>query len=483
MPRLFKQKLIMIGFSLLLSSPVWGEGLTYQTSQIDSPQSLDLTVGTSKIIETPKKFKRASLAEPEIADTIVLSTNQVYVTAKKLGTTTLTLWGQDGKVSNVLQVLVTPDVTRLKEQMHMLLPDEPEIQVMSSNEHITVGGHVSNIEALNSALAIAEPFAPKKIINMMQVGGVQQVMMEVKISEMQRGLLKRLGVNFTRSQLGHRDFSIGTLNDLTNFNQDEDGIELDISSLSNLFLGFGIGNDAWTLSLDMLKEHGLAKSLAEPTLITESGQPASFLVGGEFPVPIPQNFNTLTIKFKEFGVGLKFTPTVLSNKRMSIVVNPEVSELDFGNGITSGGFQIPALITRRVKTVVELGDGQSFAIAGMLQDNIRETIQKYPVLGDIPVLGALFRSTSFQKDETELVVIVTPHLVKPIDLAKQTLPTDHYLEPNDFELMLMGYLEGAYPEKDVPRPSEAYQVGEPKLATPMPYRHGGIEGVFGHLAP
>ena len=483
MPRLFKQKLIMIGFSLLLSSPVWGEGLTYQTSQIDSPQSLDLTIGTSKIIETPKKFKRASLAEPEIADTIVLSTNQVYVTAKKLGTTTLTLWGQDGKVSNVLQVLVTPDVTRLKEQMHMLLPDEPEIQVMSSNEHITVAGHVSNVEALNSALAIAEPFAPKKIINMMQVGGVQQVMMEVKISEMQRGLLKRLGVNFTRSQLGHRDFSIGTLNDLTNFNQDDDGIELDISSLSNLFLGFGIGNEAWTVTLDMLKEHGLAKSLAEPTLITESGQPASFLVGGEFPVPIPQNFNTLTIKFKEFGVGLKFTPTVLSNERMSIVVNPEVSELDFGNGITSGGFQIPALITRRVKTVVELGDGQSFAIAGMLQDNIRETIQKYPVLGDIPVLGALFRSTSFQKDETELIVIVTPHLVKPIDLAKQTLPTDHYLEPNDFEFMLMGYLEGAYPEKDVPRPSEAYQVGEPKLATPMPYRHGGIEGVFGHLAP
>ncbi len=486
MPRLLMQKLLMIGFSLLLSSTAWGEGLTYQTSQIDSPQSLDLTVGTSKIVETPNKFKRASLAEPEIADTIVLSTNQVYVTAKKIGTTTLTLWGQDGKVSNVLQVLVTPDVTRLKEQMHMLLPNEPEIQIMASNEHITVAGHVSNVEALNSALAIAEPFAPKKIINMMQVGGVQQVMMEVKISEMQRGLLKRMGVNFTRRQLGSRDFSIGRLNDLSTWEPDPQaagGLQVIASQAVNAVLGFNIGNDAWTVTLDLLKEHGLSKSLAEPTLITESGQPASFLVGGEFPVPIPQNFNTLTIQFKEFGVGLKFTPTVLSNERISIVVNPEVSELDFGNGIVSGGFQIPSLITRRVKTVVELGDGQSFAIAGMLQDNIRETIQKYPVIGDIPVLGALFRSTSFQKDETELIVIVTPHLVKPIDLAKQTLPTDHYLEPNDFELMLMGYLEGVYPEKDVPRPSEAYQVGEPKLATPMPYRHGGIEGVFGHLAP
>ncbi len=493
MPRLFKQKLLMIGLSLLLSSPVWGEGLTYQTTQINTPQSLDLTVGTSKIIETPQAFNRASLAEPEIADTIVLSTKQVYVTAKKLGTTTLTLWSKDGKVSNVLEVRVTPDVTRLKEQFHSLLPKEPDLQVMASGEHITVAGNVTNVEALNRALVLAEPFAPKKIINMMQVGGVQQVMMEVKISEMQRGLLKRLGVNFTRRQLGHRDFSIGTLNELSSINalpfgsgglqEGAGGLQAFASTAATALLGFNVGNDAWTVTLDMLKEHGLSKSLAEPTLITESGQAASFLVGGEFPVPIPQTFNTLSIKYKEFGVGLKFTPTVLSNERISIVVNPEVSELDFANGIQLGGFQVPALITRRVKTVVELGDGQSFAIAGMLQDNIRETIAKYPVLGDIPILGALFRSTSFEKNETELIVIVTPHLVKPLNMVHQTLPTDHYLEPNDFELMLMGYVEGVYPEKGVPRPSEAYQVGEPRMATRMPYRNGGIEGVFGHLAP
>ncbi len=486
MPCFLKQHLLMIVLSLSFIGPVWGEGLTYQTSQVDSPQSLDLTVGTSKIVETPNAFKRASLAEPEIADTLVLSTKQVYVTAKKLGTTTLTLWSQDGKVSNVLQVRVTPDVTRLKEQLHVLLPNESDLQVMASNEHITVAGHVSNAEALNKALVLAEPFAPKKIINMMQVGGVQQVMMEVKISEMQRGLLRRLGVNFTRRQLGHHDFSIGTLNDLSSFeanDQTPGGIDLFASTISNAVLGFNIGNDAWTVTLDMLKEHGLSKSLAEPTLITESGQPASFLVGGEFPVPIPQQFNTLSIRFKEFGVGLKFTPTVLSNDRISIVVNPEVSELDFANGITLSGFQVPSLITRRVKTVVELGDGQSFAIAGMLQDNIRETIAKYPFLGDIPILGTLFRSSSFEKNETELIVIVTPHLVKPLNVANQTLPTDHYLEPNDFELMLMGYLEGVYPEKNVPRPSEAYQVGEPRMATRTPYRQGGIEGVFGHLAP
>ena len=157
--------------------------------------------------------------------------------------------------------------------------------------------------------------------------------------------------------------------------------------------------------------------------------------------------------------------------------------MDFANGIQLNGFQVPALVARRVKTVVELGDGQSFAIAGLLQSDIQETIAKYPVLGDLPILGALFRSSSFEKQETELIVIVTPHVVKPVDVAKQTLPTDSYLEPNDFELMLMGYLEGVYPENHVPRPSEAYQVGEPRMAKRMPYGNGGIEGVFGHLAP
>ena len=146
-------------------------------------------------------------------------------------------------------------------------------------------------------------------------------------------------------------------------------------------------------------------------------------------------------------------------------------------------FVIPALTTRQAHTTVELASGQSFAIAGMLQDNIRETVAKYPVLGDIPILGALFRSTSFEKNETELIVIVTPHLVKPLNVVKQTLPTDHYLEPNDFEFMLMGYLEGVYPESRVPRPSEAYQIGQPRMATRVPFGNGGIEGVFGHLAP
>lgn len=484
-----------LGMVLVGYTGAFGEGLTTQAVHINEPQRLGLTVGESRIVETEMSFKRASVANPDVADPIVLSPKQIYLAGKAVGTTTLTLWGQDGQVANVFQVQVSPDVTRLKEQIHTMLPHEPGIQVMNSHDHITLAGNVSNMESLTKALTLAEPYAPQKIINLVQVGGVQQVMMEVKVAEMQRGLMKRMGVNFKRAQKNHRDFSIGLINDLSTIDaitpighqQSSQTTTLtfpDVRTLaSNLVLGFGIGQDLWTLFLDLLKEHSLSKTLAEPTLIAESGQAAEFLVGGEFPIPIPQQLGQVTIKFKEFGVGLKFTPTVLSEGRISVIVNPEVSELDFSNGIIVQGFQIPALTTRRVKTVVELGDGQSFAIAGLLQDNVKETVSKYPFLGDIPVLGALFRSTSFQKNETELIVIVTPHLVKPLDMVKQTLPTDHYLEPNDFELMLMGYVEGVFPEPKVARPTDAYTLGRPKMAGRMPYRKGGMEGMFGHLAP
>ncbi len=486
-------------FVLNVSSMAWGEGLTYQAIQVNEPQKLKLVVGASQILESDTPFKRASVANPDVADQIVVSPKQIYLAAKGIGTTTLTLWDKKDRVANVFQIEVSPDVARLKEQLYKMLPEEKGLQVRSSHDNITLAGNVSNMAALSKALALAEPYAPKKVLNLIQVGGVKQVMMEVKIAEMQRGVLKRLGVNFKRQQENHRDFTIGLLGQNTGIDPEILGVLQPqspgpVTGLTELFgqipglantaiLGFGIGNDIWTVYLDMLKEHGLSKTLAEPTLIAESGQAAEFLAGGEFPIPIPQQFSQVTIQFKEFGVGLRFTPTVLDDGRISVIVNPEVSELDFGNGVTLSGFQVPSLITRRVKTVVELGNGQSFAIAGLLQETIRETVSKYPVLGDLPVLGALFRSTSFQKDETELIVIVTPHLVKPLNMAEQTLPTDHYLEPNDFEFMIMGYMEGQYPEENVPRPDDAYTTKNPKVAKRIPYNKGGMEGVFGHLAP
>jgi pilus assembly protein CpaC len=225
-----------------------------------------------------------------------------------------------------------------------------------------------------------------------------------------------------------------------------------------------------------LQTKGYFQSLAEPNLIAYNGQTASFLAGGEFPVPVPQSGvnNTITIEYKKFGVQLDFTPTVLGNGKISMMVNPEVSDLDFSRGIALQGFIIPSINARRVSTVIELADGQSFAVAGLLKDELREVVSKFPVLGDIPVLGALFRSSSYQKNETELVVIVTPHLVKPVDMAKQTLPTDQFIEPDDFEFYLLGSLEGR--DKGDGGKSAA-------SAIPGLKKGSGLEGDFGHMKP
>ena len=243
---------------------------------------------------------------------------------------------------------------------------------------------------------------------------------------------------------------------------------------STEFSDFSAGGATWTSFIDALKENGLTKVLAEPTLITTSGRTANFLAGGEYPIPVPQGgtTNTVTIEYKTFGVGLNFTPTVLNNNKISMEVKPEVSELDFTNAVAISGYVVPSLTTRRVATTIELADGQSFAIAGLLKEDLREVVSKFPVLGDIPILGVLFRSTSYQKNETELVIIVTPHLVKPVDMAKQTLPTDALVEPNDFEFYLLGSLEG--------RGEPAKSKG---AAAPPRSDKGGLEGDFGHIAP
>jgi pilus assembly protein CpaC len=223
-----------------------------------------------------------------------------------------------------------------------------------------------------------------------------------------------------------------------------DGFVSQIGAAINALFRLQTGGVTLTSFIDALKEEGLVKILAKPTLVTLSGQEASFLAGGEFPIPVPQQEDTITIEFRTFGVGLRFTPTVLSDRQISLRVAPEVSELDFANAVSFSGFVVPALTTRRASTVVELADGQSFAIAGLLDESVRENISRFPVLGDIPILGALFRSASFQKSETELVIIVTPHLVKPVDVAQQPLPTDAFIEPNDVEFLLLGKLEGSH---------------------------------------
>ncbi len=433
---------LILTLSLLLAPSVWTSDRPRTAIEIHTPEKINLVVGKSIVIDTPISVKRVSVAAPEIVDTVVLSPRQIYVTGKALGTTNLTLWGPDDRVFTVFDLEVAADLSRLKEKLHEILPEE-NIRVTTTHDAITLSGDISSATRLSQVLAVTEAYAPKKVINLLQVAGVHQVMLEVRVAEMSRSLVRRLGFNFSYiSDAGNIGLSL--LNGLTTIKElTNTSLQLNISSAVTGLFRFHTGDFTMTGFIDALKESGLIKILAEPTLVALSGQTANFLAGGEYPIPVPQERGVTTIAYKTFGVGLGFTPTVLSDKKISMTVTPEVSDLDFSNALMIAGFLVPALTTRRASTVIELADGQTFAIAGLLRDNVKETISKFPLLGDIPILGALFRSASFQKNETELIIIVTPRLVKPLDPTKQALPTDQFIEPDDFEFYLMGNLEGS----------------------------------------
>jgi len=429
-------------------------------------KKLNLISGKSTILKSTLPIKRVSIANPEVADFMLLSPHEIYLTGKTAGTTNLTLW-QDNKVTGIYDIAVAYDLSRLKRQVHDVLPEEADLQIFGTNDSITLTGRMINSTNLSKVTALANAYAPKgKINNLVQVGGVHQVMLEVRVAEMARSTTKRLGINF--NWVNGNDFGVSLLGGLSQLSDNiptGSSFGLDVSPAVNALFRFSKGNSTWTGIIDALREDGLVKVLAEPTLIALSGQTANFLAGGEFPIPVPGGGGqgTVTIDYKEFGVGLNFTPTVLSKDVISINVQPEVSELDFSTAVSFSGFVIPGITTRRAATTIELGDGQTFAIAGLLRDTIKDSISKFPLLGDIPILGVLFRSQSFIKNETELIIIVTPHLVKPLNMAKQTLPTDNYIEPNDAEFYIEGRMEGR-------------AKGQPTV-------RGKLDGDFGHTMP
>jgi len=422
------------------------------------PEKIKLLAGKSMVLRSSRFIDRVNIPNEEIAGFMVLSENEIYLTGKTAGTTNLVMW-QNKKIVKIYDIEVVFDVSGLKQRLHEILPGETQLQVFASKNAIALSGRVSSAANLSKALEVANAYVSEngKVINLSEAGGIQQVMLEVRVAEMSRSIGKRLGINFAYVQ-GETFF----LNLLGNLASSSD-IGGAASSVNSIFR-FTHRSSTWTGFVDALKEDGLIKILAEPTLITLSGEEAYFLAGGEFPVPVPQGLGTAAIEFKDFGVGLTFTPTVLSDGKINIRVAPEVSELDFSTAQVIGGFVVPGLTTRKAATVVEMADGQSFAIAGLLSEAIRTGGAKFPLLGDIPILGALFRSREFQKRETELVIIVTPHLVKPLDITQQTLPTDFYIEPTDSEFFLEGLSQGR------PRGGTVQTAGE-------------LEGSFGHALP
>jgi pilus assembly protein CpaC len=323
---------------------------------------IQLVTGKSVVLKSAGPVKRVSIADPEIADLVMLSPQEIYITGKTAGMTNLTLW-QNGSISEIYDLEVSFDISRLKQKLHEMLPKEKELRVIASHNSVTLSGRISNAASLSQAMALAEAYAPgngkekQKVNNLVTIGGVHQVMLEVRIAEMSRSLIKRLGVNF--SYVNGSDFGISTLGGLTQL------VKPDLANITsggpfglfvtpsvNALFRFQSGNSTWTGFVDALKQDGLIKILAEPTLITLSGQTADFLAGGEFPVPIPQGLGTVAIEYKPFGVGLSFTPNVLSNDKINIKVTPEVSELDFSTARLVEGFLVPGLSTRRASTVI-----------------------------------------------------------------------------------------------------------------------------------
>jgi pilus assembly protein CpaC len=477
MSQLYKKKkrlsfgaLQMVLLFLLAMFISWGEKPLPASAQ--EMGKLNVVAGKSVVLKSMERVKRVSIADPAIANFVLTSPKEIYITGRTAGITNMTLWKEKGGYS-IYDIEVGIDLSRLKQQIHQILPAEKDLLVTAMHDSITLLGRVSSSANLSQALAIARAYAPEgKVHNQAEVRGVHQVMLEVRVAEMQRGVTKRLGFNFNYVTNG-LNFGVSKLAGLTELTTQDANIgpgplgapfgTLATPSVNALFRTTSSRVDI-TGFIDALRADGLVKVLAEPTLIALTGQEAYFLAGGEYPVPVPQGLGSVAIEYKSFGVGLSFTPTVLADNKINIKVAPEVSELDFSNAIQFSGFVVPGLSVRKAETVVELGDGQSFAIAGLLRETVRDAIEKFPLLGDIPVLGALFRSREFQKGESELIIIATPRLVKPLDLQKQPLPTDFYVEPNDREFYILGLMEG----------QEGGRSGSMK---------GELDGEFGHAMP
>jgi pilus assembly protein CpaC len=339
------------------------------------------------------------------------------------------------------------------------MPEE-KIEIRTANGAVVLSGTVSGASTMDKILAVAERFAPGLVTNLMSVEGSQQVMLKVRFVEMKRSVKKDLGFNFS---IFEGDFSFTSGN--TFLSPFFPPVLAESSFGAAALLGGNIGAVGIDVLLSALETKGLTKTLAEPNLIALSGDTASFLAGGEFPIEVRQEADVSSIEFKDFGVSLAFTPTVLDGGLINLVVTAEVSALDLSRTPPGG---VPGLTTRRATTTVELRDGQSFAIAGLLQDDFSDNIEQLPLLGEIPVLGALFRSSSFQKNETELVIIVESYLVKPAPAGSLATPADNFIPPSEADIWLFGRVEA--PGSGIPRDGGLAAKGA-----------GGIEGHYGHI--
>lgn len=417
------------------------QSLTVMQGEVSS--ALQVPMNRAVVVEAENPFAELSIANPGIADISTLSDRTIYVLGKAPGRTTLTLLGPDGRLITNVEVQVTPDIAEFKERLRQILPGEA-IEVRTANDGIVLSGVVSSIERLDRALDLANRYAPDRVSNLMVVGGTQQVMLKVRFAEVQRRIIKDLSAGLNIIQAGSDavlsaasgagSLVAGTALGTAASTQ----LNLDNTSVGQFGIGFDVGSVGFGVLLEALETKNLVRTLAEPNLTALSGQEASFLAGGEYPIPVSDADGGVTIEYKPFGVQLSFIPRVVDGHRINLELNAAVSAIDLGTSVTNSGFAVNGFTRRETKTTVEMMDGQSFAIAGLLQDDFSDSAAQVPWLGDIPILGALFRSANYERDQSELVVIITPHLVTPTRGEALALPTDRVRIPTESELFLFG---------------------------------------------
>ncbi len=471
----------------------------------------------SRIIELTAPVSRVSIGNPDIADVLIIDPFQLYVLGKDLGNTNILLWTKHNVLVSALSITVTHDISALKTMLARILPNE-HIGVVSAQRNIILYGTVADIEDLNAALKIAKGYLEKaapanqkimfrggsggahggsgRIIDLLQVAGPQQVMLQVRVAEVQRNAVKHMNMQFIGTHAGGHWFGGGVNGGATFPPAQWGGSNLNLPllgspgtsgivgpsqtvvvptvpsiSTAGLFGSYLSGSFIANAVLDAFAQQGLATILAEPTLTTESGQPAQFLSGGQFPIPVPEQNGVIGIQYKDFGVKLGFLPVVLTDGRINLKINVSVSQLTSTNSLTvtpltsSSVFAVPAITERRAEATVELADGQTIGIAGLTNDAMASAARKFPGLGDIPILGQLFRSQDFQDGRTELVILVTPRLARPLPAGPVRLPTDSVTPPTNLGFYLLGKLHGA------PKPAPAPASSTAPSPLPVPPAH------------
>lgn len=426
----------LTGLSLLcMNAPDMVQANGLRVVKKGTSVTLDVPMNRAIVVESDDPFAELSIANPNIADISSLSDRTIYVLGKSPGLTTLTLLDASGKLITNVNVRVAADVSEFKERLRQILPGE-KIEVRTANDGIVLSGTVSSSARLQRALDLAERYAPERVSNLLSVGGVQQVMLKVRFAEMQRSVSKALSSSVA---LGGGDVSAETGTWLQGSNALGSPIAVDGSSTNGaIAFQFGVGSLQVGILLEALEKKGVVRTLAEPNLSALSGQEAKFLAGGEYPVPVSQEDGKISVEFKPFGIELAFTPRVVDGDLINLELLAAVSAIDTANGITVEGFNIDAFSRRETSTTVEMRDGESFAIAGLVQDDFRDNSSQLPWIGDIPILGSLFRSADYQRSQTELVIIVSAHLVTPTRGEALSLPTDRVKPPSEADLFLFG---------------------------------------------